>query len=170
MTTPVEPTQWVLVGRISGVHGVRGWVKLFSHTQPREALLSYQPWFLGEQHREVRLVESRAQGKGLVGRLADIDDRDVAATLVDSNIYVHRDQLPKADPGSYYWTDLIGLRVLNQDDVDFGIVESMMETGSNDVLVVQGERERLVPFVYGQAVQSVDLDAGLIRVDWDPEF
>lgn len=170
MTTPVEPTQWVLVGRISGLYGVRGWVKLFSHTQPREALLSYQPWFLGDQLREVRLVESRAHGKGLVGRLAEIDDRDAAAALVDSSIYVRREQLPQADPGSFYWADLIGLRVLNQDGADFGVVDSLMETGSNDVLVVQGERERLIPFVLGQAIQSVDLDAGEIRVDWDPDF
>ena len=170
MGTAETPTQWVLVGRISGIYGVRGWVKLFSYTQPREALLDYQPWFLGEAHREQRLVESRAHGKGLVARLAQIDDRDAAAALVGTDIFVKRGQLPPSAPGSYYWADLIGLRVVNRDGTDFGRVSGLLETGSNDVLQVAGERERLVPFIPDQVIQAVDLETGVIRVDWDPEF
>ena len=163
-------SDWVKVGRIAGVYGVRGWVKLFSYTQPREALLNYQPWFLGAKHREIQLVASRVQGKGLIGQLADINDRDAALALLNTEIYIRREQLPDTEPGRYYWSDLIGLQVQNVEGVDFGRVSSLMETGSNDVMIVQGDCQRLVPFILDQVVQKVDIDAGLIQVDWDPDF
>lgn len=165
-----KPDEWVAVGKIAGVYGVRGWVKLYSYTDPRDALLDYQPWFLGAEHQETKLVDSRAQGKGLVGQLAGLDDRDAALALVNTEIFIRRQQLPENREGSYYWTDLIGLQVENLQGVDFGKVDHLMETGSNDVLVVQGDRQRLVPFILDQVIQQVDLSAGVIRVDWDPDF
>lgn len=170
MSTTSSPTSWVPVGRISGLYGVRGWVKFFSYTQPRDALLSYQPWFLGDERREVRLVESRVHGKGLIGLLEQISDRDAAATLMGTEIYLKRDQLPGSESGHYYWTDLIGLEVINRDGFKFGRVENLMETGSNDVLVIQGDCQRLVPFTLGHAVTKVDLENKVIHVDWDPDF
>lgn len=167
----------VLLGRIHGLFGVRGWVKLRSHTVPPENILDYPRWQVGRDGdwRPMRLVDGRVHGKGLVALLAPEDgeplpDRDAAAELVGRDIAVPRDRLPPPPEGRHYWTDLIGLRVINRDGAELGTVESMMDTGAHAVLVVAGERERLIPFVPGPIVDEVDLAAGRIVVDWDTGF
>jgi len=135
-----------------------------------EAILEYQPWLLGEDKRPVKIVDGRKQGKGLAALLPGYDDREQAATLVGSQIFVERDQLPATEDDEYYWSDLEGLDVHTTKGEVLGRVERLMETGANDVLVIRGEREHLVPFIQGQYVSRVDLEAGLIEVDWDPEF
>ncbi len=164
---------YLIVGRISGLYGVRGWVKIFSHTEPRENILSYRAWYLrhGNEWQPVELAEGRLHGKGVVARLAGCDDRDVAAGLIGSDIAILRSQLQQAAPGEYYWADLIGLQVNTVDGVDLGTVDHLLETGSNDVLVVrQGKHERLIPFIRGQVVREIDLAGKRIVVDWDPDF
>jgi 16S rRNA processing protein RimM len=167
-----QEDEYIEMGRISGLYGVRGWVRLYSYTEPRENILSYDTWYLRRQGRwePVAPLDGRMQGKGVVAHLKGFDDRDLAATLVGSTIAIKRSQLPEPAPGEYYWSDLIGLRVVNLQGVDFGTVVDLMETGANDVLVVQGERERLIPYTPGEAVQSVDLPGRLLTVDWDAEF
>lgn len=152
--------------------GVRGWVKVFSHTEPREGILGYGPWLVGEGDawREVAVIDGRAHGKGVVARLEGVDDRGGAAALVGAGIAVHRDRLPPLPPGEYYHADLVGLEVVNTDGVVLGAVSHLFATGANQVMVVQGERERLLPFVQGQVVLEVDLAERRIRVDWDPEL
>jgi 16S rRNA processing protein RimM len=162
--------EYVPLGFISGVYGVNGWVKVHSFTQPREALLAYQPWLLGPKRRRVEVLEGRRQGKTLVAALAGVADRDSAHELLNEEIVVPREQLPELLAGEYYWADLIGLAVETQDGTPLGTVERMMATGANDVLVVRGERERLIPFVMDQFVTRVDLAGGRLVVDWDPEF
>ena len=135
-----------------------------------EAILEYQPWLLGEDKRPVKIIDGRKQGKGLAALLPGFEDREQAATLVGSQIFVGRDQLPATDDDEYYWSDLEGLDVHTTKGEVLGRVERLMETGANDVLVIRGEREHLVPFIQGQYVTRVDLEAGLIEVDWDPEF
>lgn len=162
----------LLMGEISGVFGVQGWVKIRSHTEPRDAIFRYQPWQLRTRgsERELRGVSGKTQGQGLVARIPGVDTREAAEALIGSEIYVPRSVLPPAKPGEYYWVDLEGLAVSTVDGVELGTVSRVLPTGANDVLVVQGDRERLVPFVLEQYVVSVDLDAGRIVVDWDPEF
>lgn len=162
----------IAVGRISGVYGVKGWVKIHSDTDPRDNILQYNPWLLKRPDgwQRVKVLDGRAQGKGVVARLEGLDDRDAAARWIGTEIAILRSQLPKAAPGEYYWNDLIGLRVLTLSGEDLGRVDHLLETGANDVLVVQGERERLIPYVPGDVVTEVDLDAGELYVDWDPEF
>lgn len=135
-----------------------------------EAIFEYQPWLLGEDRKPVEIVDGRKQGKGLAALLPGFDDREQAMTLVGQQIFVGRDQLPPAEEGNYYWSDLEGLEVHTMDGKVLGRVDRMMETGANDVMVIRGDRERLVPFIQGQYVKRVDLDAGLIEVDWDPDF
>jgi len=135
-----------------------------------EAILDYQPWLLGEDKRPVKIIDGRKQGKGLAALLPGYDDREQAATLVGLQIFVGRDQLPATAKDEYYWSDLEGLDVHTTKGEVLGRVERLMETGANDVLVIRGEREHLVPFIQGQYVTRVDLEAGLIEVDWDPEF
>lgn len=169
----------VRLGRIVGVFGVHGEVKLESWTEPRQRIFDYQPWLLinapGTPDKateiEVRGICGRAQGKGLVARLPDVDDRDAAAKLVDSEIVIARAQLPQAGEDEYYWVDLEGMQVVTAAGVALGRVHHVFATGANDVLVVRGgERERLVPFVIGEFIKDVDREAGRIVVDWDPEF
>lgn len=162
----------VLVGRVVGLHGVRGGVKVESFTEPRGRIFDYQPWIVRQLG-----VERVARGRPLVrehriaAMIDGIEDRDAAAALLGAEICVRRAQLPAPAPGEYYWTDLEGLAVVNLEGVPLGTVESLFATGANDVMVVrQGERERLVPFVRGSHVHRVDLDGGRIVVDWDPDF
>jgi 16S rRNA processing protein RimM len=168
----MSATRRVLLGKVGAVHGVRGWVKLWSYTDPPRNLLDYDEFELGRggAWRRVELAEGRPHGEGLVGRFAGIEDRDAAAELVGSELAVSRDELPPLEEGEYYWTDLVGLAVVNRDGFEFGKVAEMMATGANDVMVVTGDRERLIPFLPGRCVDEVDLAGGRIVVDWDPEF
>lgn len=164
--------EMVVMGRISGLFGVRGWLKIYSDASPREGILDYTPWFIkseqGWQARE--LLAGQRQGKGVVAQLEGCDDRDQAAELVGCDIAVLREQLPELAADEFYWTDLQGLKVENLEGVELGQVSHLFETGANDVLVVKGERERLIPYIWGEAVRSVDLQAGLMVVDWDADF
>jgi len=162
--------QPVALGYISAVHGIKGWVKIHSWTRPLEAILGYQPWLLGEDQRQVKIVDGRKQGKGVVALLPGYEDRSEAAALVGQQIFVRREQMPATAADEYYWADLEGLEVHTTKGDVLGRVERLMETGANDVLVIRGDREHLVPFIQGQYVTRVDLESGLIEVDWDPEF
>ena len=170
------PSEPILLGRIVGVFGVAGWVKLESFTEPRENLLKYRPWRLrrgeGEQaiELEVERPRGRAQGKGMMAELPGIADRDAAACWVGAEIWVDRARLPKLKRGEVYWADLEGLTVIATNGTTLGTVSHLFATGANDVLVVRGERERLIPYLPNSVVLSVDLNAREIRVDWDPEY
>lgn len=166
------PARRVLMGRIVGVFGVDGWVKLESYTDPRPAIGRYRPWLLSlrDTEREIAPLACRAQGKTVIARLPGVEDRDAAEALIGAEIHVPRSALPRPAPGEYYWTDLEGLAVVAVDGTPLGHVSHLFATGANDVLVVRGERERLIPFVLDAVVRRVDLDAGRIEVDWDPDF
>ncbi|MEE9493577.1 MAG: ribosome maturation factor RimM [Gammaproteobacteria bacterium] len=169
----IEPADdGIAVGRISGVYGVRGWVKIFSYTQPRENILKYSPWDILRQGQwqTVNVEEGKAHGKGVIARLENCTDRDQAYALIGTEISVSRQQLPSLAQGEYYWRDLIGLLVVNTQGDKLGQVEKLMETGANDVLVVAGEREYLIPYVMGNTVLHVDIDKGELLVDWDRSF
>jgi 16S rRNA processing protein RimM len=164
--------QHINVGKISGVFGIKGWVKVFSFTDPRENILTYSPWLLkkNDETKTVSIVDGQLQGKTIVAQLTGIDDRNQAESLMGWDVFIIRDQLPKAAKDEYYWSELIGLNVETIDNVHLGLVDSLLETGANDVLIVQGDKERVIPFLQGQTIISVDLDAGKMIVDWDPEF
>ncbi len=167
-----ETTRRVTLGRINGHFGVKGWVKVYSDTQPKEQIVKYSPWWLkrGKEWSTIKVLEGKVHGKTVIARLEGIDSRELAEPLMGAEIAINRDQMQPAAEGEYYWLDLIGLRVENLAGIELGEVRSLMETGANDVLVVRGERERLIPFVQGQFIKEVDLENGKIRVDWDPEF
>ncbi|OGT18868.1 MAG: ribosome maturation factor RimM [Gammaproteobacteria bacterium RBG_16_57_12] len=161
----------ITVGRITGLYGVQGWVKIFSYTQPRDNILNYNPWLLciRGQWRAVKLHQGKAHGKGIIARIEGYDDRDTAATLTGVDIAIERSQLPPAGEGEYYWIDLIGLEVINQEGRSLGKVADLLETGANDVLVVKGDQERLIPYVKDVIVQTVDLKQKIMRVDWQED-
>ena len=165
-----EPSEVVSMGWISGAHGILGWVKVHSDTEPREAIFEYQPWLMGTDLKPVNLVEGRRQGKHLVAKLEGVSERDTAESLTGQTIAILREQLPKLPRSQYYWADLIGLSVRNHEGVDLGTIKEILATGANDVLVVQGDKERLIPFVSRQYVVEVDLAARSATVNWDPDF
>ncbi|WP_233263080.1 ribosome maturation factor RimM [Cognatiluteimonas profundi] len=163
----------ILLGRVLGAFGVRGELKLESFTEPKSAIFHYQPWTLRDaQGRERTLAQARGRetAKGLVATFPGIDDRDSAEALRGTEVYAPRSALPPPPPGEYYWVDLEGLRVVNLEGVDFGTVSHLFSTGSNDVLVARGDRERMIPFLEPDYVRSVDFEAGLVTVDWDADF
>ncbi|MEO8010422.1 MAG: ribosome maturation factor RimM [Dokdonella sp.] len=163
----------ILVGRIVGLHGVAGEVKLESFTEPRMQVFRYQPWLLksGSGASEISGSRGKAHGKGIIASLPGVSDRDRAAILVGSEIWVSRSALPPVTDGQYYWADLEGLEVVTVDGVVLGKISHLLATGANDVMVVRGdERERLLPFILDQYVKSVDLENRRVTVDWDPEF
>jgi 16S rRNA processing protein RimM len=162
----------IVVGRVLKPHGVRGWVKVASYTEPPDNLAAYRPWLLanGSTWEAVEVDQIQAQPKGFLVRLDGCEDRDAAERLSGREIAVPRACLPAADPDEAYWFDLIGLDVVTPDGEALGRVERILETGANDVLVVRSEaRERLVPFIDG-VVREVDLEAGRLVAVWDPDF
>jgi 16S rRNA processing protein RimM len=163
----------ILLGRIVGLFGVDGWVKVESYTEPRARILKYRPWLLRNAggETEVAQVHGRVHGKGLVAALPDVEDRDAAMEWVGAEIWVRRSALPRPRKDEYYWVDLEGLDVVTADGAALGTVSHLFSTGANDVLVVRdGERERMIPFVLRRFVREVNLDSGRIVVDWDPDF
>lgn len=164
---------------------MRGWVRLTSYTEPRDALLAYSNCFLrraegggdgggdggsdggSDEWVAARIEASHPQGKSLVGKLAGVEDRDAAIAWRGADIGLPREQLPTAGYGHYYWADLEGLTVRHRDGRELGKVAYLLATGQHDVLVVQGEREVLIPFVMDKFILAVDLANGLIDVDWE---
>ena len=168
----VDTTGRISLGKINGVFGVKGWVKVFSDTKPREQIVKYSPWWIkqGSEWNRIKVLEGKAHGKGVIARLEGIDDRNKAELLKGVEIAIDREQLAPASDGEYYWIDLIGLRVETLEGVELGKIRQLFETGANDVIVVSGEKEHLIPFVQGLYVMEIDLNEGVMRVDWDPEF
>ena len=160
----------VVLGRVSGLFGVKGWVKIFSYTDPREGILDYPVWQIEKEGdwRPVPVAEGQPHGKTIIARFEGVEDREAATEYVRANVGVFRKDMPDAGDEKYYWSDLEGLRVEGQSGNTLGVVAYLLETGANDVMVVRDNgNETLVPFVTGIVVKDVDLAAGVIRVDWE---
>lgn len=169
----------IKLGSIGAVYGVKGWLKVTSYTDNPEDIFVYNPWTIGKGNlwQTIKIVEWRRHNKGLIVKFEGLDVREKAQLLTGLDIIVKPEQLPKLEQGEYYWRDLVGLQVINHTGYDMGTVKSLMETGSNDVLVVQAKAndafamtERLIPFLEEQVVQSIDLGNKVIRVNWDADF
>ncbi|QZX82097.1 ribosome maturation factor RimM [Metapseudomonas otitidis] len=176
-STPAAADELIVLGKIFSVHGVRGEVKVYSFTDPLDNVLDYPRWTLTRdgEVKQVEVASGRVQGKFLVVKLKGLDDRDVARTYAGFEIRVPESELPELEEDEFYWHQLEGLSVINQDGQLLGKVDHLLETGANDVMVVKpctgslDDRERLLPYTE-QCVQAIDLDAGEMRVDWDADF
>jgi len=167
------------LGKIGAVYGVKGWLKVHSFTDETEAILDYFPWSLklGNKTQSVEITDWRKHNKGLIIKVAGIDDRDIAQKMVGSEILGDLALLPDLPEGEFYWRDLINMNVVTTNGYDLGSVSELMETGANDVLVVKanrndgfGKKERLIPYILEQVIISVDAQNKQICVDWDPGF
>ncbi|MDN3653921.1 ribosome maturation factor RimM [Thalassotalea ponticola] len=169
----------VILGKIGAVYGIKGWLKIHSYTENPEAIFDYSPWVLnlnGKQ-QNVEVSEWRRHNNGLIAKFTDVSDRNDAQLRTGAEITVASDALPELPQGEFYWRDLIGMDVINESGYNLGSVTDIMETGSNDVLVVKanrndafGKKERLIPYLEDQVIKTVSLESKQINVDWDPGF
>ncbi len=175
----MSQSDYILLGEITGVSGLKGWVKVFSHTDPRVQITEYDQWFLQgkEENKEndwtaVKILNGRVQGKNIIAQLEGVNDRNQAESMKGITIAIRSDQLQKLPKNEYYWKDLIGLEVKTTESVQLGKLDWIFNSGSNDVLVIKDEEgtERMLPFLLDDVVISIDMDKSLIIVDWDPEF
>jgi 16S rRNA processing protein RimM len=159
------------MGRITAPFGIKGWIKLQTYTQAPENLLAYPTWWVGSEGdwQQNRLEQGQVQNAAVVAKLAGCEDRDAAALYRGKQVAIPRDAFPQPAANEFYWSDLVGLRVVNAQGEDLGTVNEVLGTGANDVLVVQGERERLIPFTE-ITVTQVDVPGGIIHVDWEADF
>ncbi|WP_196137445.1 ribosome maturation factor RimM [Aliikangiella sp. G2MR2-5] len=169
----------VIIGEITGVFGVKGWVKVFSHTEPRINIVKYNPWLIkqGKDWKVLKLISGRNQGKTIVAQIDGINDREQAHALIGCKIAINPDQLEKLGENEFYWRDLEGLDVVDLEGNELGRVSHLIETGANDVLVVkkkvekgQKKQEMMIPYIPDDVIRKIDLDAGIITVDWDDEY
>ena len=175
--TEIDKDVRVPLGKLGSVFGVKGWIKVTSHTAPKENILNYPNWQLkiANQWQPCEIEQGRPHGKTLVVKLAGCDDRDQAQKLVGTPIAIYRSELPETREGEHYWSDLLGMQVLTNNGVELGKVKEILETGSNDVLVVTKKAsgkttECLVPWLDDDVILNVDKNDRIITVDWDPEF
>ena len=167
--------EFIPVGKISGAFGVKGWVKVFSFTEPRANILQYSPLYLSRQGEgmEIKLSGGHVQGKGVVMGISNVTDRDQVQPLIGAELAIRKDQLEPAADDEFYWADLIGLKVENLEGDALGQVDHLLETGANDVLVVKADdqdKDRLIPFVLDEVVKQVDLEQQWIQVDWGKDY
>jgi len=163
----------IVIGKIVGVYGIKGWIKILSFTRPRENILEYGPWLIKQNNEwlEIHLLEGKPQGKGLIASFAGIRDRDEALALVGSELAIDKDKLPAPEEGEFYWHDLINMQVINQQNEVLGVVKELLETGANDVLVVETDKQRfLIPYVHGVYIRDINIEQGIIQVDWQTDY
>ncbi|EGM78621.1 16S rRNA processing protein RimM [Rheinheimera sp. A13L] len=169
----------VVLGKFGAVYGINGWLKVNSYTDIPEGIFDYTPWQIQVQGnwRQMQIFGKKRHGNGLIVKLADVADRDQAQLYVNADIAVERSALPQLAEGDFYWRDLMGMAVVNEAGYHLGEVVDMMETGSNDVLVVKanksdafGKTERLLPFLTDSVIKEVNNAERRILVDWDPDF
>lgn len=154
----------ITVGKVTGHFGVQGWLKVFSYTQPMENITAYRDWIVGEQL--IKGIKAKKHGKTIVAYMQGVDNREKAAEFLGLEIKVSKAQLAELKDNEFYWHQLIGMQVIDTDREPLGKVVSMFETGANDVLVIEGEKELLIPFVLDKTVIAVDLPSQTITVDW----
>ncbi len=160
-----------IMARILGPYGVKGWIKIQPFTLDTNQLLNKKEWLIGDEKSSISypIETSKMYGNSIVAKLINFDDRDAAFGLKNKTILMFKDELPALEKGEYYWNDLIGHVVINEQKEHLGIVATFLETGANDVLVVKGDKEYLIPFI-PHVILIVDMDKKEIAVDWDKDF
>jgi 16S rRNA processing protein RimM len=163
---------FLVIGRVVGLYGVKGWVKVHSYTRPRENIRNYLPWYMrmDQSPSRVGVSDIKKHGKGMIALLEGVPDRNAAMELLGADILIQREQLPTLEKGEYYWADLIGMEVVTLKGLGLGKVTDILETGVNDVLVIRGEREHMIPYVKGVYIMDIDMPHRRIKVDWDPDY
>ena len=168
-----DASRLVVMGRIAGSFGVKGWVKVKPFSEKEDALAGHDTWVVRTRDgwREMDLEDFEVHAKGPVAKLAGSDAREVSDALRGAEVAVAREALGEAEEGSLYQVDLIGLDVVEEDGSLLGRVDGFFDAGETSVMVVAGAdgRERLIPFV-ADFVKSVDREARRVTVDWKADY
>jgi 16S rRNA processing protein RimM len=178
MTNPDAVDDLVIMARVGKIHGIKGWLRLESFTSPPENIFDYGPFFsdLAQDSQLLEIDQYKRQANSLLVHFKGVDEPELARTLTGVQLSVKRSELPELQDGEYYWQQLEGLQVISSSGEHFGAVASILETGANDVLVVcpnqasLDDRERLIPYLIDSVIQSVDLEEGVIRVNWEADY
>ncbi len=169
----------LVIGIIGAPYGVKGWVKITSHTHDLDGVFAYTPWLLGqvEESKDYVVDQWRTHNKGLVAKLIGVDNRDDAEGIKNLEISIKAEMLPELDDSDVYWRELVGMQVVTEKGYNLGVIKELFETGANDVLLVKanlndafGQKERMVPYLLDQVIKQVDRQAKTVTVDWDPAF
>ena len=161
----------IIVGQVSGVFGCRGCIRVRSFTRPQQNIQKFKSWLIGEDRESYKLLEAKQSSPGIIARLEGVDNRNHALELMHENIMVDKCWLEKLPETTYYWFELVGLSVINKEDQSLGIVKKLLETGANDVLIVESEKHRcLIPYIKDTVILEVDLQDKQIKVDWKVEW
>ncbi|MGK2959634.1 MAG: ribosome maturation factor RimM [Candidatus Malihini olakiniferum] len=176
---PSSPVNPIVMGKAKSAYGILGWLRVFSSTEKTESIFDYQPWYI-KYHGSWKIIEIESwkhHNQDLIIKVKGVNNRDAANLLKSAEIVIDSAQLPDLEKGDYYWKNLFGCEVITSAGYQLGKVIDIIETGSNDVLVIKanpkdafGAKERLIPFLTGQVVKHVDLSTKTIKVDWDPSF
>ena len=168
-----DESDFIVIGKLVGVDGIKGWFKILSFTRPRENIFTYSPWLIKQNGdwQGMQLSEGKPHGKGLIASIEEITDRNEAMAFVGSEIAIKRNQLAETKEGEYYWHDLLNLQVINGQNEILGVVTELLETGANDVLVVEVDKQRhLIPYVKDVYIKDIDLEQGIMQVDWQSDY
>ncbi|VFP82763.1 ribosome maturation factor RimM [Candidatus Erwinia haradaeae] len=172
-----HPIHALIIGTIGSPHGTYGWLKVFSSTEVQTNIFTYQPWFIHKAGKWsiVEIERWTLHHHQIIVKIKGINHPEIAKEqLTNQKIIIHNNQLPLLLEGEYYWKDLIGCQVINTQDTVLGVVIQIIETGSNDVLIVHTNftvrdkiKERLIPFLHQKVIKNINLKTRMIYVDWD---
>lgn len=164
-----EELDYIVIAKFGAVHGIHGWISVYAYTEHHEDIFKYQPWFINRQSQwlHIQIVEHKIYQKGFLAKIKGIETREEARTFTGSTVNIPKSALPKLALNEYYWSDLIGLDVINQKGDFLGKVTQLIATGANDVLIVKNLKEHAIPFLPGSVIQKVDLPNQKIIVDWE---
>jgi len=168
-----ETEKYIIIGKLGKTHGVHGWLNLYSNTRPTNKILDYQPlyWMTSSGWQQISIDEIKQHSKNFLIHIKEIDNPEDAKKHTGKEIAILRQQLPNLQKDEFYWTDLEGLTVINQsNNIELGIIDHLLETRANDVMVVIGKKRHLIPFIRNQIVVNIDLDAKIMHVNWDENF
>ncbi len=174
-----QQNEKLVVGKLGASYGIRGWLKVFSYTEHAESIFDYAPWYINQKGKlvEVKLESWKRHNNGYVCKLEGLDVREDVQFYTNLEILIEPASLPQLSEEEFYWRELFGMQVFTTKGYHLGEVIDLLETGSNDVLVVKanlkdafGQKERLIPFLEEQVIKLIDRDAQRIEVDWDPGF
>lgn len=163
---------WIVIARFGRPHGIKGFVTVHSFTEPRDNVLKYANWhaFINNKWQPIKLLRAEVQNKAIIAQIEGYPERELVTRLTNIEIAVQQAQLEELKPGEYYWHQLVGMNVINREGELFGKVIEIIPTGANDVLVVEGNKRHLIPYLLGKFILNIDINQQLITVDWDMDF
>jgi len=168
----MDKEKFLLIGKIVGVHGLKGYLKVYTYTETLNAFDSCHSIHIkteGGQEQNYKIENAKPHKKGVLLSLEGVSTISKAERLVGSDLFMEKESLPELEEGAYYWFEIIGLSVFSKDDIFIGNVTSVIPTGSNDVYVVKNldknnSQEILIPAI-ASVVLEIDLKKERIRVD-----